>query len=273
MPQNHTKTFLQSSPDYVSPGGVADIRELINVTAGELTHVTLPPNKISRPAYVHPCSEWFYVVAGTGQLWDGMSRKTLTLSPGTCVRIPPGCPFQYRSGSSWLEFVLAALPKWEKQYHHALQSGEWVPNLSAEDALETNPEIGIGDPIEVHHRKYMPTHTAPDGSTIWELGSEDAGGLAICELPQGRTSSPVQHREVEEIWYVLQGHGELSRRKHGSELRIVALRPSTSVYVAPRETFQFRSTGTGSLVILILTMPAWPGPDEALPAAQGGAWL
>ena len=59
-----------------------------------------------------------------------------------------------------------------------------------------------------------PDTLAPDGSEIRLLiGSEHAVARAsLCEvrLPAGQASRPVWHRQVEEIWYVLEGHGAVT---------------------------------------------------------------
>lgn len=44
----------------------------------------------------------------------------------------------------------------------------------------------------------------------------------------------------------------------------------TSLTIPPRTAFQFRNTGMGPLRILIVTMPPWPGPQEAEEAV--GVW-
>src|SRR5688500_14433202 len=89
MPALRTAVMPRSA-SYVSPGGVAEIRLLLQFPAGELTHVRVPPNATSRPAWVGPSSEWFYITAGRGHLWDGVARQEVDLHPGRCVHIPTG---------------------------------------------------------------------------------------------------------------------------------------------------------------------------------------
>jgi mannose-6-phosphate isomerase-like protein (cupin superfamily) len=52
-------------------------------------------------------------------------------------------------------------------------------------------------------------YLAPDGSEIRLLPTMRGGGFCHCTLPAGKTSSPVTHRHVEEIWYVLRRAGEV----------------------------------------------------------------
>jgi mannose-6-phosphate isomerase-like protein (cupin superfamily) len=112
-------------------------------------------------------------------------------------------------------------------------------------------------------------YLAPDGSEIRLLPTMKGGGLCHCTLPAGKTSSPVFHLNVEEIWYVIEGQGEVWR-KAGELEDLVRVSAGTSLTIPPRTSFQFRNTGPGPLCILIVTMPPWPGPQEAVDAI--GAW-
>ncbi|MBV8104238.1 MAG: cupin domain-containing protein [Hyphomicrobiales bacterium] len=111
--------------------------------------------------------------------------------------------------------------------------------------------------------------TAPDGTAVRLLLSLSGGSMAHFELPAGAVSHAVTHRTVEEIWYMLSGQGRLWRR-HGGTERIEALRPGTAVAIPLGTEFQFRAEAGAPLAFLAITMPPWPGVDEALPAA--GPW-
>ena len=114
-----------------------------------------------------------------------------------------------------------------------------------------------------------PRETAPDGSEIRLLPRMKHGSLCHCTLPAGKTSAPVAHRRVEEIWYVLSGQGEIWR-KHGEAAETVRVRAGTSLTIPPKTAFQFRAAGDTPLRILIVTMPPWPGMQEAKKAR--GIW-
>jgi mannose-6-phosphate isomerase-like protein (cupin superfamily) len=79
----------------------------------------------------------------------------------------------------------------------------------------------------------------------------------------------VAHRTVEEIWYVLAGRGELWRRQAERE-EVVALSPGLCVTIPLGTHFQFRAPGPEALVLVAVTMPPWPGGDEAY--AVPGPW-
>ncbi len=109
-----------------------------------------------------------------------------------------------------------------------------------------------------------PDYFAPDGSEIRLLPWVRGGGFAHCQLPVGKTSQTVVHRNVEEIWYCLSGEGEIWRQFGEAEL-INGLHPGVSITIPTGASFQFRNTGSQPLCILIATMPPWPGKEEAVP--------
>lgn len=106
-------------------------------------------------------------------------------------------------------------------------------------------------------------YLAPDGSEIRSL-CELAGGVAVhCALPAGGISKAVKHQTVEEIWYCLGGSGQIWRRL-GAEEEITPLLAGTSLTIPLGAHFQFRNDGAAPLELLIVTMPPWPGADEAV---------
>jgi mannose-6-phosphate isomerase-like protein (cupin superfamily) len=106
-------------------------------------------------------------------------------------------------------------------------------------------------------------YLAPDQSEIRLLSQAKAGGIAHCTLPPGRISLAVRHKSVEEIWFVLEGAGQVWRDFGGHKHEIVDVEPGVSLVIPPRTAFQFRNTGASPLTILIATMPPWPGAEEA----------
>ncbi len=64
---------------------------------------------------------------------------------------------------------------------------------------------------------------APDGSEIRLLSETSRGSMVHCSLGPGEVSTPVAHRTVEEVWYFLEGMGQVWR-KRGSEVRVVECR-------------------------------------------------
>lgn len=104
---------------------------------------------------------------------------------------------------------------------------------------------------------------APDGSEIrLGLPIEARGSMVHCTLPPGGVSKAVTHQTVEEIWYFVQGMGQVWR-KQGERAEVEDVLPGTFVTIPLGTQFQFRNTGHDPLVFIICTMPPWPGPDEA----------
>ena len=105
---------------------------------------------------------------------------------------------------------------------------------------------------------------APDGSAVRILLGLTAGGMAHFELATGQTSRAVTHRTVEEIWFFLSGRGEMWRRQEGQMETIVAVEPGVCLTVPLGTHFQFRSLGAEPLAAVGVTMPPWPGEEEAV---------
>lgn len=115
----------------------------------------------------------------------------------------------------------------------------------------------------------VPTVTAPDGSDVRVLLGLQGGGMAHFELPAGQVAKAVTHRTVEEIWFVVAGRGEMWRRQ-GDREEVVALEPGLCLTIPLGTHFQFRAAPDAALAAVAVTMPPWPGPDEAMPVA--GPW-
>ena len=103
---------------------------------------------------------------------------------------------------------------------------------------------------------------APDGSDVRILLGLKAGGMAHFELLSGHTSTAVTHKTVEEIWYFLSGQGEMWRRMAGYE-EIVPVEEGICLTIPLGTCFQFRSFGNEPLRAIGVTIPPWPGENEA----------
>jgi mannose-6-phosphate isomerase-like protein (cupin superfamily) len=86
--------------------------------------------------------------------------------------------------------------------------------------------------------------------------------MAHFELPPGQISRAVSHKAASEIWYILGGRGEMWRKLNGAE-DVIPLQAGLCLTLPLGTCFQFRSSGQESLSALGLTMPRWPGEDEA----------
>jgi mannose-6-phosphate isomerase-like protein (cupin superfamily) len=114
-----------------------------------------------------------------------------------------------------------------------------------------------------------PAVTAPDGSEVRILCTTERGSMISFALPPGAVSKAVAHRTVDEIWYVVAGAGRVWRRLDADEA-VTDLAPGVSLTIPVGTRFQFRNDGAAPLQIVAVTMPPWPGNDEALPG--DGPW-
>jgi len=114
-----------------------------------------------------------------------------------------------------------------------------------------------------------PDITAPDGAGVRILLDLEGGSMAHFELQPDQTTKAVAHRTVEEIWYVVAGQGEMWRKQAQHE-EVVDLVPGVCLTIPVGTHFQFRSPGRKPLAAVAVTMPPWPGDQEA--AIVAGRW-
>ena len=122
--------------------------------------------------------------------------------------------------------------------------------------------------FETRHLPERYDDIAPDGSEIRLLAGMTSGGMCHCTLPVGRTSRPVYHRTVEEIWYFMGGQGQVWRKQDKQE-QVLDVQPGMCVTIPTGTHFQFRNIGQAPLEFIIVTMPPWPGEGEAAKLDEG----
>ena len=116
------------------------------------------------------------------------------------------------------------------------------------------------------------TVVAADGSDVRVLLALKGGSMAHFSLQAGQTSKAVTHRTVEEVWYVVEGRGEMWR-KQGSIEETITLTPGICLTIPLGTHFQFRATAGQPLGAVCVTMPPWPtdpAADEAV--VVDGPW-
>ena len=114
-----------------------------------------------------------------------------------------------------------------------------------------------------------PDAVAPDGTAVRLLNALAGGSFAHFELPAGAVSRAIAHKTVEEIWYFVSGRGKVWRRL-GDEESVVDVGPGVSLTIPLGANFQFRAEPQAALAFVAVTMPPWPGDEEAL--AVAGPW-
>ncbi|WP_371401638.1 cupin domain-containing protein [Kribbella sp. NBC_00662] len=258
---------LGGAPDSSSPGGGAEIRHVVRSPLGDLTHAVCRAGEVAPTHDLPELDEAYFVLAGEGQIWRSLhGREAITrMRPGRAVWMPAGTQFQYRANQTTsLVFLVVVMPPWKSELFHTNDAGPWT--VGADGPAEPTDDSWLT--VDVRRG---PDETAPDGSEIRLLGGVERGSLAHCLLHPGAVSSPVRHRTVQELWYVVSGHGELWRQSPDGTDQVDLLWPGAAVDIPLGVTFQFRATGLDDLELILLTMPPWPGTDEAV-AAGAGRW-
>jgi mannose-6-phosphate isomerase-like protein (cupin superfamily) len=105
---------------------------------------------------------------------------------------------------------------------------------------------------------------APDGSDVRILAAGTGGSMAHFELAPGQVAKAVQHKTVEELWFITAGEGEMWRKSESAE-EVVELYPGLSLSIPIGIAFQFRNTSeVDPLEAVAVTMPPWPGEGEVV---------
>jgi mannose-6-phosphate isomerase-like protein (cupin superfamily) len=136
--------------------------------------------------------------------------------------------------------------------------------------MSQSPQTPAAVPWATRRLAAGPDVTAPDGSDVRLLAVAAGGSMAHFSLAPGRIAAAVAHRTVEELWFVVSGRGRIWRFRDGAEA-IDDLVPGVSLSIPVGTRFQFRCDGDEPLAIVGVTLPPWPGPDEAY--AVDGPWV
>jgi mannose-6-phosphate isomerase-like protein (cupin superfamily) len=78
---------------------------------------------------------------------------------------------------------------------------------------------------------------------------------------------------VEEVWYVLEGRGQVWRCPPDAEPKSVpplSVGTGDALVIPAGWSFQFSAAHNTALRFLCVTIPPWPGEDEAVPVLEGG---
>lgn len=116
--------------------------------------------------------------------------------------------------------------------------------------------------FEILHATDVADVEAPDGSRVRPLLRTSAASMVHIELGAGGCSRAIAHGEVDEIWFVVSGRGQMWRARGGDEI-ISQLTPGSCVSIAHGTHFQFRADPDGPLSAIAVTMPPWPGDAAA----------
>ena len=107
-----------------------------------------------------------------------------------------------------------------------------------------------------------PDARSPAGAEIRHLIEGERGSVIHSTVPPGQVNRATVHATVSEFWHVLSGEGQIWRRDAMDE-GTTDLRRGVSIDIPVGTAFQYRCTGAVPLEFLCITMPPWPGDEEA----------
>ena len=107
-----------------------------------------------------------------------------------------------------------------------------------------------------------PDARSPAGAEIRYLIEGGTGNMIHSTVPPAQVNRATVHATVSEFWHVLSGTGEIWRRDASGE-QVTALESGISIDIPVGTAFQYRCIGPEPLQFLCISMPPWPGDDEA----------
>lgn len=114
-----------------------------------------------------------------------------------------------------------------------------------------------------------PDARSPAGAEIRYLMEGAAGNMIHLTVPPGQVNRATVHATVSELWHVLSGEGQIWRRDATGEAT-TTLEAGVSIDIPVGTAFQYRCTGSRPLQFLCVSMPPWPGDQEA--TVVDGPW-
>ncbi len=118
--------------------------------------------------------------------------------------------------------------------------------------------------MDIHNIADVPAFTTKDGSEIRELLAHRNSclknqSLAEARLPPGASTAPHHHPRTEEIYYILEGAGQMTI---GGESRAVG--PGDAIAIPPGAMHTITCTSRAPLKFLCCCAPAYEHSDTVL---------
>lgn len=107
-----------------------------------------------------------------------------------------------------------------------------------------------------------PDGRSPAGAEIRFLIEGQTGNMIHSTVAPGQVNRATVHATVSEFWHVLSGEGQIWRRDDTGEETTV-LETGVSIDIPVGTAFQYRCDGADPLRFLCISMPRWPGDNEA----------
>jgi mannose-6-phosphate isomerase-like protein (cupin superfamily) len=103
---------------------------------------------------------------------------------------------------------------------------------------------------------------SPAGAEIRFLMDGETGNMIHSTVPPGQVNRATVHATVSEFWHILSGQGRIWRRDEAGE-EVTVLEAGVSIDIPVGTAFQYRCDGPDPLRFICISMPRWPGDDEA----------
>jgi mannose-6-phosphate isomerase-like protein (cupin superfamily) len=116
--------------------------------------------------------------------------------------------------------------------------------------------------MQIVNRRSAAVLTTAHGSEIRPLVDRTTSEITQCSLaeeslPPGHAVTPHFHRETEEIYYVLEGSGEMTVGDETSEVG-----PGDAIFIPRGARHTLRNTGEVAMRIVLVCGPAFSRGDE-----------
>jgi mannose-6-phosphate isomerase-like protein (cupin superfamily) len=102
-----------------------------------MAHFELGPGETSVAVMHRTIEEVWYFLRGRGEMWRRMGNddEVVELAPDTCLTIPVGTQFQFRSlGYEPLSAIGATMPPWPGAGEAVPVDGIWTPTVKGPSA-------------------------------------------------------------------------------------------------------------------------------------------
>lgn len=107
-----------------------------------------------------------------------------------------------------------------------------------------------------------PEAKSPAGADIRYLMDGETGNMIHSTVPPHQVNKATVHATISEFWFVLEGRGEIWR-DDGVESDVTVLIPGIAIDIPVGTAFQYRNVSDVDLKFICISMPRWPGDQEA----------
>jgi mannose-6-phosphate isomerase-like protein (cupin superfamily) len=233
--------------DALAPDG-SEIRLLVHTRGGSMVHCQLAPGQVTRAVRHHSVEEVWFCVAGRGQVWRHATETAQTVgTPETAGRT--------KTAETAEAADLPEIAETAETAETAEEAEETEETAQAEEHTKAAEAAAEAEETEETAQAEEHTKAAEDEAEHRDEAGDTAG--------EAEDEAEAEHSEAEEI-----AAEEAVYTKEAEE--IVDLEPGVALNIPVGVAFQFRALGSEPLELVIVTMPPWPGDDEAVPV--DGRW-